>query len=76
MKNIDFWGMEYNSWRVQHPVYSDQVETLLENGYLVSTDYDGNFIVNKQLHPSPTDLQQNKRIWRSLFSALDKAEKS
>lgn len=73
MKNIDFWGIEYYSWRVAHPVYSDQVEELLENGYMVSTDYDGNFMVNKQLHPSPTDIQLNKRIWRNLSETIQKA---
>lgn len=71
MKNVEFAGLEYEEWRVEHPVFSDQIETLLENGYMVSTNHKGELIVMKQLNPSPVQLQQNKYFWNRLTEAIE-----
>jgi hypothetical protein len=65
-KNQEFAGLEYEEWKVGLPVFSDQIETLLENGCMVSIISDGIVTVDKQLNPSPQKLQENKHFWREL----------
>jgi len=71
MKNEELFGLEYESWNVSLPIFSDQIETLLENGYMVSMLYPNTIHVSKQLNPSPTNLQQNKRFWNRLEEVLE-----
>ena len=71
LKNQEFAGIEYEQWRIGVPVWGDQVETLLENGYMVSIMTEGEVIVNKPLPMSPQALRQNKQFWNSLNEALD-----
>ena len=65
LKNQEFAGLEYEQWRVGIPVWGDQVETLLENGYMLSIMSEGEVIVNRLLNPSPEALKQNKEFWKS-----------
>ncbi len=71
LKNQEFAGLEYEQWRIGIPVWGDQIEDLLENGYTVAVLSEGEVIVNKQLNPSPEKLRQNKQFWDSLNKALD-----
>ena len=71
LKNQEFAGIEYEEWRVGVPIWGDQVETLLENGYMLSIQSEGEVIVNKQLPTSPENLRMNKEFWNSLNRALD-----
>ncbi len=71
LKNQEFAGIEYEQWRIGVPVWGDQVEDLLENGYMVSIMTEGEVIVNKQLPTSPDNLRMNKQFWNSLNKALD-----
>ena len=63
MKNSEFEGIEYESWNVGLPIFSDQMERLLENGFMVSVLDKGFVHVDKQLTPSPTNLRENKEFW-------------
>lgn len=65
LQNQEFAGLEYECWNVGLPVFSDQVKTLLENGFMVSMLHDGMITVNKELNPSPVKLQRNKNFWRA-----------
>lgn len=71
MKNQEFAGIEYEQWRVAIPIFSDQIETLLENGFMVSILSKGEVTVTKQLNPSPRNLQQNKQFWKTLKNTLE-----
>ncbi len=71
MVNEEFGGLEYEIWKVGLPVFCDQVETLLENGYMVSMLTDEAVTVNRLLNPSPKALTENKQFWNSLNRALD-----
>ncbi len=66
LSNQELFGLEYECWNVSLPVWGDQVETLLENGYMVSMLNDGMITINKQLNPSPKKVQENKNFWREL----------
>ena len=70
-QNEEFAGIEYECYVVDTPVYGDQVETLLENGFMVSILNDGKVTINKQLNPSPEKLQENKRFWRNFIEVID-----
>jgi len=72
LQNEECLGLVYESWVVAHPVFSDQVETLLEKGFMVSTSIKGELIVNKQLNPSPEKLHENKQFWRTLHKTLSR----
>jgi len=71
LKNQEFAGLEYEHWRIGVPIWGDQVETLLENGYMLSIMSEGEVIVNRLLNPSPEALKQNKEFWNGLNKALD-----
>lgn len=71
LKNQEFAGLEYEQWRIGIPIFSDQVETLLENGYMLSIMSKGEVIVNRLLNPSPDALKQNKEFWNNLGEALN-----
>jgi len=71
LKNQEFAGLEYEQWRIGVPIWGDQVETLLENGYMLSIMTEGEVIVNRLLTTSPKKLRENKEFWNSLNKALD-----
>ena len=71
MQNQEFAGIEYEQWNISLPVFSDQVETLLENGFMVSMLEDNHVTINKQLNPSPEKLHQNKQFWNTLKTTID-----
>jgi len=71
LNNQEFAGLEYEQWRVEVPIFNDQVETLLENGYMLSIMFRGEVIVNRLLNPSPDALKQNKQFWNNLSEALN-----
>lgn len=71
MKNEEFAGLEYEFWEVSLPVFSDQVETLLENGFMVSMVRENRITVNRQLNPSPEKLHENKQFWKQFNEALN-----
>ncbi len=64
-------GISYDSWEVKPPLFGDQVETLLENGYMVSMLKNGKINIEFELTPSPEQLRGNKIFWRSLSEALE-----
>lgn len=66
LENDEFANLTYEKWRVGHPIFADQIETLLENGFMCSTGYEGEFFVQRQLNPSPTQIMDNKKFWRGL----------
>lgn len=70
MKNQGFAGIDYEEWSVSLPIFGDQVETLLENGYSVSILEESYITVTKPLNPSPEKLQQNKAFWNELKTTL------
>jgi hypothetical protein len=76
MKNDEFAGIEYETWHVQLPLYGDRIETLLENGFLVSVIYQNCVTVSKALNPSPEKLHENKMFWNELKSALNISTKN
>lgn len=71
LKNQEFAGIEYEQWRIGVPIWGDQIEDLLENGYMVSVMSEGEVIVNKQTNTSPKKIRENKEFWNSLNNALD-----
>ncbi len=71
LQNQEFEGIEYVQWRIGVQGWGDQVEDLLENGYMLSIMSEGEVIVNKQLNTSPEALRQNKQFWNNLNKALD-----
>ena len=71
LKNQEFAGIEYEQWRIGVPIWGDQVEDLLENGYMLSIMTEGEVIVNKPTNTSPEKLRQNKQFWNNLNKALD-----
>ena len=71
MQNEEFAGIKYESWEVETPVWSDQVETLLENGFMVSMIKPNIVTVNKPMNISCSDLSSNKQFWRDLNEAVN-----
>ena len=69
-RNMKFAGREYECWKVSTPVWADQVESLLENGYMVSMLEDGIVTIDRQLNASPEDISSNKNFWRKLSQTL------
>lgn len=70
LPNVEFAGIQYEEYNVETPVWSDQIQTLLENGYMVFACGGNHVVVNKALNPSPHALHQNKQFWRALNEAL------
>ncbi len=70
MKNEEFAGITYESYNVSLPIFSDQVERLLENGYMVSMLREGHVHVNKQTNTSPAKLRENKNFWNEFNEAI------
>ncbi len=64
-------GIHYKCWSVKPPLFGDQVETLLENGYMVSMQKNGEINIDIELTPSPEQLRENKRFWNDLTEALE-----
>ena len=71
MQNQNFAGLEYERWRVSTPLFSDETESLIENGFMVSVFHNGEVFVHKQLNPSPTQLRENKQFWCALNKELE-----
>ena len=71
LPNQELLGISYECWEVDPPVYADQVEKLLENGYMVSMLKNGTINIEFELTPSPEQLRENKRFWNDLTEALD-----
>ena len=71
----EFAGLQYDTWMVKPPIFSDQVETLLENGYMISFMSSYAIVINKKLNASPESITSNKKFWRELSEAIyDKKE--
>ena len=68
---IEFVGLSYRQWEVQPPIYGDQVESLLENGFMLWIDDERRIIVQKPINPSPEQVMQNKFFWRRLGESLN-----
>lgn len=66
LKNLSFGGLEYENYRVEPPIWADQIETLLENGFIIFIGGDGKVFINKLISPSPDQLSQNKHFLRML----------
>lgn len=65
----EFAGIQYQTWTVEPNLWADQIETLLENGFMVSIH--GLVVtINKQLPSSPQQLKANKDFWRELKKVL------
>lgn len=76
MKNEEFAGIQYETWHVSLPVYGDQIEKLLESGFLVSVVYVNCVTVSKALNPSPEKLHKNKHFWNELEKGITENMKS
>lgn len=70
LQNEEMFGFVYEMWSVGLPVYADQVERLVENGYLVAMLHENYITISKQLNPSPNDLSNNKRILNNIFKVF------
>ena len=73
--NQHFEGIEYETYRVDTPIYSDQVQELLENGFDLFVGGTKHVIINKKLTPNPEKLRQNKEFWND-FEHLTKGDKT
>lgn len=71
LPDIELLGISYKCWEVEAPVYGDQIETLLENGYMVSMLKNGTINIEFELTPSPEQLRENKRFWNDLNEAIE-----
>ena len=70
---LEFAGLQYQTWTVEPNLFSDQVETLLENGFMLSIQ--GLVVtINKQLPSSPQQLKINKDFWRDFNGAIDRCQ--
>ena len=70
MQNDEFAGLTYAHWKVSLPIFSDQVETLLENGFMVSMLNTKFVTINKKLNTSPEKLRENKHFWTEFKNSL------
>jgi hypothetical protein len=70
MQNQSFASLDYEVWEVELPVYFDVVESLLENGFLVSMVKPNRVMVARQIPASPKQIQENKNFWRELTKEL------
>jgi len=70
MQNQRFASLDYEFWEVELPVYSDVVESLLENGFLVSMVKPNRVLVARRISASPKQIQENKNFWRDLTKEL------
>ena len=72
MKNQNFWGIDYEIWTVQIPLFENQVETLLEEGFMVSMEESDKVTIRKRINPSPEQLRENKHIIEQIMDELSK----
>lgn len=70
-KPQEFMGISYNVWRVGIPIFSDQVEKLLESGYHLFISGLGHVFVIRQLNPSPEQLRENREFWHNLTNRIE-----
>lgn len=69
-KKEECLGLEYQTWIVEPRIWSDQIQTLLENGFMVSID--GLVVtISKQLPSSPDQIRTNKQVWKEIGDALN-----
>jgi len=69
--NQEFQGIHYEQWNVSLPIFSDQIEDLLKNGFIVSVLEKDKVNICRKLNSSPDQIEQNKQFCRSLESALN-----
>lgn len=74
LDSIECLGIHYEQWEIIGNVWSDQVETLLENGYQVAF-LDGKVNISRELPISPEQKMENKRFWRELGETIDEVAK-
>lgn len=61
----EFAGIKYQTWVVEPNIWADQVERLLENGFMLSIH--GLVVrISKQLPSSPEQIRINKQFWTEL----------
>jgi uncharacterized integral membrane protein len=70
MQNQSFASLDYEVWEVELPIYFDVVESLLENGFLISMVKPNRILVARKILPSPEQIQKNKKFWRELKRAF------
>jgi len=66
----EFAGLRYSSWNVVPPLFSDQIESLLENGFMVSIMTEGIVVINQPQDAPPEMIMSNKKFWRELSEAI------
>lgn len=66
-------GETFLQWEIKGVIWSDMVEDLLENGYMIMFDTDDNkAIVSKSFgEQSPEQISKRKDFFRRLFSEID-----
>lgn len=67
----EFAGIQYEEWEVLPPLWGDEVEKLLVEGYDVSMLSNGKINISKRLTPTPEKLRENKQFWSDLGKAID-----
>jgi len=72
MQNQSFASFDYEVWEVELPIYFDVVESLLENGFLISMVKPNRILVARKILPSPEQVKRNKKFWRELESIFEK----
>ena len=69
--DVDFLNQKYWQYEIQKPIFTDQVESLLEEGYLLMIDNDGKVIVSKKISiDTPEVIQESKRFFRELDKVI------
>ena len=69
--NLTFAGLDYEVWKVEPPIFSDQVEQLLENRFMLFIDDRREIFVERLINSSPDVIMQNKKFWRKVNEVLD-----
>ena len=73
-KTVEVLGEHYEQWIIDGNVWGDQVENLLENGFMVSM-LNHEVVVNRALPISPEQKMENKKFWRALEKAIDDVDR-
>lgn len=71
LSDVSFGGLNYEQWQLEPTIFSDQVESLLENGFSLWIDSNHTVLVNKLKEASPMQIQQNKHFLRTLQQAIE-----
>ena len=75
LKDEEFLELNYECWDVSLPIYGNIIETLLENGFIVSMLEPNKINVYRQLPASPEDIHQNKLFLQEILKEIEKSNK-